>query len=145
MAADKTTRLAATSFVPPPHPPFVVPAAVALGMQTSIGLQATVSPLCKRQTRVQAPSMPQHPRTWWQQQQPQLCSRCARAAARQRRIGSDVPLVRDDVEVPAVGWMWAGPSGASATRSSLRSANIKAKKCGPSVHSMRSALACCCT
>lgn len=45
----------------------------------------------------------------------------------QPRRRSEEPLLKEDFEVPAVGWMW-DPNTAAATKSSLKSANIKAKK-----------------
>ncbi|WIA09306.1 hypothetical protein OEZ85_008713 [Tetradesmus obliquus] len=45
----------------------------------------------------------------------------------QPRRRAEEPLLKEDFEVPAVGWMWDSNT-AAATKSSLKSANIKAKK-----------------
>eukprot|EP00882_Tetradesmus_deserticola_P033439 GHRQ01038203.1.p2 GENE.GHRQ01038203.1~~GHRQ01038203.1.p2 ORF type:complete len:157 (+),score=54.54 GHRQ01038203.1:233-703(+) len=48
-------------------------------------------------------------------------------AVKQQRRRPEQPLLKEDYEVPAVGWMWDSGT-AAATKSSLKSANIKAKK-----------------
>jgi hypothetical protein len=48
-------------------------------------------------------------------------------AAKQQRRRPEQPLLKEDFEVPAVGWMWEEGT-AAATKTSLKSANIKAKK-----------------
>jgi hypothetical protein len=48
-------------------------------------------------------------------------------AAKQQRRRPEEPLLKEDFEVPAVGWMWDSGT-AAATKTSLKSANIKAKK-----------------